>query len=75
MVMQAISAIAAVLKLAANTAVFIFLIWSTHFATAASFGVWRGILAFVALTMFAGLVGMFPFGTTFAPILFEWWWA
>jgi hypothetical protein len=74
MAMHAIGAIAASLKLAANTAVFVFLIWSTFFATTTNFGLWRGILAFVALTMFLGLVGMVPFGTTFAPLLFEWWW-
>lgn len=74
MVLQAISAIAAVLKLAANAAVFMFLIWSVYFASATNFGLWRGMIAFIALSVFAGFVGMFPFGTTFAPILFEWWW-
>jgi hypothetical protein len=72
--MQAINAIAAALKLAANTAVFVFLIWSMYFASSTSFGLWTGVIAFIALTMFSGLVGMFPFGTTLAPILFEWWW-
>lgn len=68
------SPMAAVLKLAANIAVSIFLIWSVYFATSTDLGFWRGIIAFIGLVMFVGFVGMIPFGTTFAPILFEWWW-
>jgi hypothetical protein len=74
MLFQGIAAIAALLKLASNFAVFFFLVWSMYFVTNPHFGIVRGIVAFVVLGLFSGFVGMFPFGTTFAPILFEWWW-
>jgi hypothetical protein len=61
-------------KLAANLAVFIFLVWSMYFVGDADFGLVRGVIAFFLLSFFTGFVGMIPFGTTFAPIIFEWWW-
>jgi hypothetical protein len=34
----------------------------------------EGVIAFVMLSIFAGFTSMIPFGITFSPILFEWWW-
>ena len=52
-----IAATAAMLKPVANFAVFIFLIWSTYFATDIHIGLIKGILAFVAVSIFAGTRG------------------
>jgi hypothetical protein len=70
--LEAAGSAAAALKLAANISVFLFLIWSMYFATSTDFGIVRDILAFVALVLFSGFVGMLLFGMTFAPLLFEW---
>jgi len=71
---QTISATGALLKSISGFAVFVFLIYSLYFTGNYELSIFRGILAFVALAFFIGFLSMIPFGTTFAPILFEWWW-
>lgn len=64
----------AILKAISGFIVFGFLIYSMYFTGHYELGIFKGVLAFVALSLFIGFTSMFPFGTTFAPILFEWWW-
>lgn len=64
----------AILKYLSGFIVFGFLIYSLYFTGYYELTIFKGILAFIALSIFIGFTSMFPFGTTFAPILFEWWW-
>ena len=64
----------AILKSVSGIVVFGFLIWSMYFTGHYELGIFKGILAFIVLSVFIGITSMIPFGTTFAPILFEWWW-
>lgn len=66
--------IGATLEAISGFSVFGFLIWSTYFTGHYQLTFFKGVLAFVALSIFTGFTSMVPFGTTFAPILFEWWW-
>ena len=63
-----------ILKSIAGIAVFGFIVWSMYFDGDYELGFFRGVVAFIVVLVFVGFVSMFPFGTTFAPILFEWWW-
>jgi hypothetical protein len=69
-----IAGLGGVLKAISGFAVFGFLIWSMYFTGSYELTFFKGILAFVALSVFVGFTSMVPFGTTFSPILFEWWW-
>ena len=69
-----LASLRSVLKAISGFSVFGFLIWSTYFTGTYELTLLKGIAAFVALSIFAGFTAMIPFGTTFAPILFEWWW-
>jgi len=62
------------LKLISIFTVWGFLIWSIYFTGDYEFGILRGILAFFIIGIFIGFVSMIPFGLSFAPIIFEWWW-
>jgi len=62
------------LKLIAGIAVGVFLIYSLYFHADYNYGFFKGILAFLGMLFFIGLVSMFPFGNTLTPILFEWFW-
>lgn len=62
------------LKAISGIVVFGFLLWSMYFQGTYEFGFFKGLLAFFVLSIFSGFTAMIPFGTTFAPILFEWWW-
>ncbi len=70
----AIARFGGVLKVISGFAVFGFLIWSTYFTGSYELTFLKGVLAFVALSIFAGVTSWIPFGTTLAPIWFEWWW-
>lgn len=69
-----IAGLGGALKASSVLMVFGFLIWSMYFTGSYELTFFTGILAFVALSIFTGFTSMVPFGTTFAPILFEWWW-
>ena len=71
---EAIVGTGAMLKSVSGIVVFGFLVWSMYFTGHFELGIFRGILAFIVLSFFIGFTSMIPFGTTFAPILFEWWW-
>lgn len=71
---QTIAETGTLLKSISGIIVFIFLIWSMYFTGDYELGIFKGILALIVLTIFIGFTSMIPFGTTFAPILFEWWW-
>jgi len=62
------------LKSVSGLLVFGFLIYSLYFTGYYELTIFTGILALVILSIFGGFISMIPFGTTFAPILFEWWW-
>lgn len=64
----------AIIKSVSGLIVFGFLIYSMYFTGYYELSVFKGILAFIALSIFVGFTSMIPFGTTFSPILFEWWW-
>lgn len=70
----AIAGLGGALKAISGLVVFGFLIWSMYFTGNYELTFFKGALAFVALSIFTGFTSMVPFGTTFAPILFEWWW-
>ena len=71
---ETISSIGMLLKSLSGLVVFGFLVYSMYFMGHYDLGVIKGVLAFIFLLLFTGFVAMIPFGTTFAPILFEWWW-
>ena len=71
---DAVMGTGAILKSVTGLIVFGFLIYSMYFTGHYEFGIFKGIVAFIVLGIFAGFTSMIPFGTTFAPILFEWWW-
>jgi len=73
-VLAAIAGLGAALKAVSGLVVFGFLIWSMYFTGSYELTVFKGVVAFVLLSLFTGFTSMIPFGTTFAPILFEWWW-
>lgn len=73
-VADALTGTGAILKSVSGFIVFGFLIYSLYFTGYYELTIFKGILAFVVLSMFIGFTSMIPFGTTFAPILFEWWW-
>lgn len=73
-VANAVEGTGALLKAVSGFIVFGFLIYSLYFTGYYELTFFRGILAFVALSIFIGFTSMIPFGTTFAPLLFEWWW-
>jgi hypothetical protein len=64
----------AILKSISGFIVFGFLIYSLYFTGHYELTIIKGILALVVLSIFIGFTSMIPFGTTFAPLLFEWWW-
>ncbi len=70
----AIAELGGALKAISGIVVFGFLIWSMYFTGNYELTFFKGLLAFVALSIFVGFTSMVPFGTTFSPILFEWWW-
>jgi hypothetical protein len=72
--LAAIAGLGGVLKAISGFVVFGFLIWSMYFTGSYELTFFKGILAFVVLSIFVGFTSMIPFGTTLAPILFEWWW-
>lgn len=69
-----IASIGIVFKVISGIAVFSFLIWSMYFTGSYEPSFFKGVLAFIVLFIFTGFTSMVPFGTTFAPLLFEWWW-
>lgn len=71
---QVLAGLGMALKAISGFVVFGFLVWSMYFQGSYEIGVLRGIVAFALLLIFSGVAAMIPFGTTFAPILFEWWW-
>lgn len=73
-VADAVAGTGAILKSVSGLIVFGFLIYSLYFTGYYELTIFKGIIAFVALSIFIGFTSMIPFGTTFAPILFEWWW-
>ena len=47
----------------------------TYFAPEYNFTLWTGILAFVLLSFFAGLIYKIPYiGQALLPVAWEWWW-
>src|SRR5512132_226990 len=72
--LSAIAMLGVELKVISGTVVFGFLVWILYFTGAYEFTLFKGVLAFVALSIFTGLLSRVPFGTTFTPMLFEWWW-
>lgn len=64
----------AMLKSVSGLIVFGFLIYSLYFTGYYELTILKGVLAFIALSIFIGFTSMIPFGATFSPILFEWWW-
>lgn len=70
----AIAGLGGALKAISGFVVFGFLVWSMYFTGNYELSFFEGVLAFVALSIFTGFTSMVPFGTTFAPIVFEWWW-
>lgn len=73
-IFDAVAGIGVILKSISGFVVFVFLVWSMYFTGHYELGMFKGIVAFILLLFFSGFTSMFPFGTTFAPILFEWWW-
>lgn len=73
-VADAVGGTGAILKSVSGLIVFSFLIYSLYFTGYYELTMFKGILAFVVLSIFIGFTSMIPFGTTFSPILFEWWW-
>ena len=71
---EAAAGTGAILKSISGFIVFGFLIYSLYFTGCYELTIFKGILAFFVLAMFIGFTSMIPFGTTFAPIIFEWWW-
>lgn len=71
---EAVTGTGALLKSVSGLIVFGFLIYSMYFTGHYELGFFKGIVAFIVLGIFVGFTSMIPFGTTFAPILFEWWW-
>ena len=71
---EAVLGTGAILKSVSGIIIFGFLIWSMYFTGHYELGIFKGILAFIVLSFFIGITSMIPFGTTFAPFLFEWWW-
>ena len=64
----------AILKAVSGIIIFVFLIYSMYFTGSYELTLLKGIVAFILLSLFSSVLTMIPFGTTFAPILFEWWW-
>jgi len=62
------------LKSVSGLLVFGFLIYSLYFTGQHELTIFTGVLAFVILSIFSGLILMIPFGAALTPILFEWWW-
>ena len=73
-VSDAIAGTGAILKSVSGLIVFGFLIYRMYFTGHYELSIFKGILASIILSIFVGFTSMIPFGTTFAPILFEWWW-
>ncbi len=71
---DAVAGTGAILKAASGFIVFGFLIYILYFTGHYELTIFKGIIAFIVLSIFIGFTSMFPFGTTLAPILFEWWW-
>jgi hypothetical protein len=71
---DAVAALGMILKSVSSLIVLGFLVYSMYFTGDYDLGFFKGVLAFIALSFFVGFTSMVPFGTTFAPILFEWWW-
>ena len=71
---DAVTNTGAILKHVSGLIVFGFLIYSMYFTGHYEFSVIKGIVAFIILGIFVGFTSMIPFGITFTPILFEWWW-
>lgn len=71
---EAVAITGAILKSVSGFIVFAFLIYSLYFTGHYELTILRGILAFILLSFFIGFTSMIPFGATFSPILFEWWW-
>jgi hypothetical protein len=63
----------AILKNIAGLIVFIFLVYSLYFTGSFELTIFKGILGIVLLLIFCVTSSMIPFGITFAPIIFEWW--
>ena len=73
-VAEAVVGTGVILKSVSGLIVFWFLIYSLYFTGYYELTIFKGIIAFIALSFFIGFTSMIPFGTTFSPILFEWWW-
>jgi len=63
-----------ILKNISDLLVFGFLVYGAYFLANKEITLFVGIGIFILLSIFIGVVHSFPFGATFAPILFEWWW-
>lgn len=73
-VADSVSNTGALLKSVSGLIVFGFLVYSLYFTGYYELTIFKGIMAFIVLSFFIGFTSMIPFGTTFSPILFEWWW-
>ncbi len=73
-VAEAVAITGVILKSVSGLIVSGFLIYSLYFTGYYELTIFKGILAFIAMSIFTYYTSMIPFGTTFAPILFEWWW-
>jgi hypothetical protein len=62
------------LKSLSALAILGFLTYSIYFTGNYELTLFKGIIAFLALSLFISFSSMIPFGATFSPILFEWWW-
>ena len=51
-----------------------FLVYGAYFLANKEITLFFGIGIFILLSIFISVVHSFPFGATFTPILFEWWW-
>ncbi len=71
---EAVAGTGAILKAVSGLIVFGFLMYSLYFTGYYELTFIKGILAFFALSIFIGFTSIIPFGATFSPILFEWWW-
>lgn len=64
----------AILKTLSGFIVFGFLVYSLYFNGTYHLSFLKGVLALILLFFFVSFASMIPFGTTFSPIFFEWWW-
>lgn len=53
---------------------FFFMVYSLYFTGDYELTILKGIGCFICLAAFCFIVGLIPFGHSFSPMLFEWWW-